>query len=273
MTTVKRRLLLGALTTLISYSSSQVNECSIDGKNITCFHGSQCKTGAADFSTFPKAGFLQQTTENGLYCDCSTITANIPPHTGLFCNHKYEICPDNHVCFHGAPCMAKNGNNTTEYSCDCSKTTRGTTEWEGEHCQVRKELPSPPAQDCTLNCYDRGTCKFGNKIEFGLVTDEVVKVPNNVDGMYCECNDGFTGVQCDTYVRSCGDKYCLNSAKCVVQGTNAMCDCTSIIPDIPVSFTGNHCQYADADSTKCLSITNETEPLDMYCVNGGQCHP
>ena len=275
--TGKRGLFLGALSILISYVRSDVPVCSVDGKNITCFHGSQCKTGEADFSMFPPAFFLTKRSEEGAYCDCSTIPAKIPRHTGVTCNHKYEVCPDNHICFHGATCVAKNGNNATEYSCDCSKTTRGTTEWEGEHCQIRKQQqqtpPPTPKPECTLNCYDRGVCNFGTKKDFGLVVDPVVIIPNNVDGMYCECNDGFTGVQCETYVRSCGDSYCLNSAKCIVQGTSAMCDCTSILSDIPVAFSGEHCQYPDANSVKCLAINNETEPLDMFCVNGGQCDP
>jgi len=269
--------------------------------------------------TFPcslKLFFLVQLSENGLHCDCPKNSATTL-HTSYNCNHKYTVCPDTHICFHGAPCIpvtdSVDQDMPDQYMCDCTKTTRGTSHWVGDHCEVRvtkvcedtdnldsdgwlcandascvanendvnekcvcnDEFTGPHCEykankiipDCDLKCFNNGQCKLGAK-DFGKVDVDVITSPNQKNGMHCVCEDGFTGVQCETYVNDCGDTYCLNSARCMFEDDKTFCDCPSIVADIPIAFSGKHCEHSS--SSICTSL-QETDPLDLFCVNDGTC--
>ena len=105
-----------------------------------CHHGSVCHSGPSDYGdllspfadTIP---FLAETDVDGEHCECSrnmhTDQLETEGHTGVTCEHKYEVCSPKHsgfACFHGSKCVKVKNMSGTKYACDCS-----TAKWDGEH--------------------------------------------------------------------------------------------------------------------------------------------
>ena len=144
-------------------------------------------------------------------------------------------------------------------------------------------------QACTLTCNNRGTCvtnaadftdhpldEYGNPLEFHNVTE--------ISGNSCECNVGFTGVNCDVTSDFCDDGIhpCYHGGKCVMGKVESsvvvvhVCDCSTAV-DYGIAYIGAHCENASP-----VSYPVEEPPLDgvvqcddgtgsRFCINGGIC--
>lgn len=110
-----------------------------------CHHGSTCHKGPADYGDFlsPYADtipFLAVTSDDHFeHCECSPnmhcsggdCELETEGHTGINCEHRYEICSPKHsgfACFHGAKCVKIKHDEDHKYACDCS-----TAKWDGKH--------------------------------------------------------------------------------------------------------------------------------------------
>jgi hypothetical protein len=86
--------------------------------------------------------------------------------------------------------------------------------------------------ECTLkNCYNGGECRLGIKPD---PTDKEIVYDfwkNNSEYQYCECPDGFYGLQCEVTSTKCGSHHCFHGGECVTisKGTSHRhyCDCTT----------------------------------------------
>ena len=51
----------------------------------------------------------------------------------------------------------------------------------------------------------------------------------------CECNNGFTGIQCETNIDDCFANVCMNNATCIDGVMSYTCTC-------PRNKTGKYCE-------------------------------
>jgi hypothetical protein len=132
---------------------------------------------------------------------------------------------------------------------------------------------SPP--QCTLSCHNSGICVVGNASIVEL--DSALEVPmfhtTNVDGQYCLCQPGWTGVYCDTYYESCGTNgaRCLNGGECIkglvddYGNPQFMCDCSNATDSKGNPTVGKYCEQPFVQFCDKLAET--------FCVNGAECNP
>jgi hypothetical protein len=92
----------------------------------------------------------------------------------------------------------------------------------------------------------------------------------DVNGMYCVCSTGFTGVQCEVVFERCGKNQhpCFNGSTCKEAADGeSNCDCSSATSASPVA--GHFCQH-EATSL-CGAPAGEAQPSHSFCANGGIC--
>jgi hypothetical protein len=109
-----------------------------------------------------------------------------------------------------------------------------------------------------------------------------VHAQTSVNGMYCKCDDGWTGVECGASFYFCDNdaNACYNNGVCTkgtieTGGTVYLCDCRSAKDDAGIRYVGLFCEQAvpqvDApemypdDSVVCNEDGSE------FCLNGGEC--
>ena len=144
-------------------------------------------------------------------------------------------------------------------------------------------------QDCDLDCNGRGTCT--NKTatfpdqpiedEDGIPLDFLKD--KEIGGKSCVCNDGWTGLNCDTKVALCEGSIhaCYHGGVCVdgmVEGTDEvvqLCDCRNAKQD-GIRYIGFYChkpspvEHPGGDDVVPNSIV--CDPVTMqFCINGGTC--
>lgn len=137
------------------------------------------------------------------------------------------------------------------------------------------------AQDCSLKCANNGVCKkgsasFSNTVDGGDSDIEFL-IQKSVNGEYCDCPDGFTGVQCNYPVRTCastGDLLtCFNGGKCLeaenvrTHQIQMICDCRGVVDPITgKSSVGKHCEHSA--TVQCDDANRGND----FCVNGVACN-
>lgn len=96
---------------------------------------------------------------------------------------------------------------------------------------------------------------------------------NDDGGMYCECQEGWTGNYCEVKVVTCGENehICLHGGICVENGLNDEdekyeCLCAQLGEGKTAS--GKYCEFVAAFS--CSDY--EKYQLKPYCENGGTCY-
>jgi len=148
--------------------------------------------------------------------------------------------------------------------------------WVGALC----ENPLP----CTLHCNGRGTCSFGQADTsdapvYSDGSDYLINANNTIDGMFCICNTGWTGVICDASVTYCADSTqpCYHNGVCVegtVQSSGKsvhVCDCRNA-DDGGFRYVGLHCeQAAPSADTNTAGVTLCDESGNEFCLHGGVC--
>jgi len=169
--------------------------------------------------------------------------------------------------------------------------------WGGALCGT--EYPEPDADPCSgsdaLTCNDRGTCvnapaDFSDQSKDENGNALAPHETDNIKGMSCDCETGFTDVECGTTVQFCdGNKHtCLHGGSCVngtIQSTGKtvhVCNCLGSSDDKGNRYVGLHCETMSAVSKKDEDGANdesEAEVCDnsgtgkLFCSNEGTCVP
>ena len=141
-------------------------------------------------------------------------------------------------------------------------------------------------QYCNLACNGRGTCCFGtadftDQPTYADGSPYEIHAITNLEGMYCQCKDGWTGFNCDNSMRFCdnGKNPCFNGGECVYgfEGESGyVCDCQNARDDQGIQYVGIHCEQSapqdDTDSDDVFQLaTLCTEEHTLFCLNGGTC--
>jgi len=138
---------------------------------------------------------------------------------------------------------------------------------------------SAKTETCDLDCNNRGTCKFGYKDHATLGGINNVDIlpwaeKTSIDGMYCECDPGYTGVTCEIEHEICSDdsnNSCFNGGTCLQMYAadngkwESRCDCTTATKKDEnnqlTRYAGEFCQYEE--TTSCGH--------ELFCTNNGEC--
>jgi len=251
--------------------------------DIICTNGSLLTEGSQNYAdifridmvnTLP---FLQTISKNGMYCKCGL------GYTGIDCATPYEICKDDSICFHGAPCVKNfvSPNNTIvmddeKYHCACSQTTYPINEsFEGKSCEYRVTSYCELSDPTNIQDDDR----FPNDVPYDVSASGEWYCTNGADcqsgimrpSEKCDCTDNFYGLHCEQREEQPCDLTCSNGGVC----KNGAKDYTNLSnslqehfePDVqydthcicPTGFTGRQCEI---DISICGSGS---------CLNGGVC--
>ena len=225
-----------------------------DGTTHKCYHGGECVLGLID-----------KYDNEQLYCNCdNAVDDDGTQWVGKYCEQTSMVQCDainpGRFCLNGGQC-------NDEYpsagkSCICAEG------FEGSHC----EYVADTVPDCDLTCRNGGHCKLG--IPAAVGPDYFGVGDQAEDAMqYCECPDGYHGVNCEIETEACGDGQCFHGSKCVSAIVNGEtlhhCDCRFANTESK-SFAGLYCQYeANEYCDKSAGGLNG----HLFCVNGGQCQP
>jgi hypothetical protein len=138
--------------------------------------------------------------------------------------------------------------------------------------------------NCNLHCFNDGTCMHG-KGKFGSFAglEETTGLPfaqeDQIDGMFCSCPVGFTGLQCEIKFVVCGadgkdEHTCFNGSDCKKDRNEAgkvfyRCECDAAQSDLTSHvYAGQFCEH---EST-VFCVQNKAELSgESFCVNGGAC--
>jgi len=236
--------------------------------NFPCEFGYSCVVGRKPYTTMgiftdemiDTLPFFELDNINSQYCNCEEydVEAGHGGMTDVTCGTMFSRCPDNLICFHGAPCVEVGGDS---YACDCSRSKNNfNLPLRGEHCGYivnaeqdddiidsieNNEVDTDPLchqdqgyadpEDATrLTCESGYKCRVGQKgyKSMAVFTEEMIDtIPlfeiDNLDGEYCDCEEssigrgksGMTGVACSTTFTRCGDdSVCLHGAPCKYVG-------------------------------------------------------
>ncbi|KAM6427946.1 protein jagged-2-like isoform 1-T1 [Liasis olivaceus] len=120
--------------------------------------------------------------------------------SGQSCQNDVNECHGN-PCLHARRCKNLIGS----YFCDCLEG------WMGANCSIRMNL-------CQRRCQNGGTCQLDG------------------DRQTCSCRPGYSGVECETEQRACGDAPCLHGGQCQeAENETFLCSC-------PLGFSGKWCE-------------------------------
>lgn len=213
----------------VSYPCLNGGACldGVDGYVCVCqdgFSGTNCQRTAQPCDTSPcqNGGFCHNVDSDTSLCHCA------PGYVGSTCQTPLtapNFCNPSPCSIHTDYCTAGLNN----YTCTCALT------WRGHHC----DIPDKSATNCDLNpCHNGGTC----------VPQRDGFMPYN-----CQCEEGFSGLQCTENINECTSSSCLNGGTCVDRTNTFECVCRS-------GYSGRQCQVTE---DPCLTLP---------CRNGGQCY-
>jgi len=151
--------------------------------------------------------------------------------------------------------------------------------FSGPRCEFRSNTKDIPPT-CSLDCFNGGTCFFGEKREdekylHSLVVPWISTDITHINGMHCKCLPGYSGLQCEVPVELCSrDNYatiswvCAYDSKCVLKGNSFACNCsTAGVVGSLTSYGGQYCQYGATSICK----GPYTDPDVYFCTNDGEC--
>jgi len=165
------------------------------------------------------------------------------------------------ICLNGGTCYTQIAGDTVvnEY-CVCPPDK------DGETCAELKP--------CGLSCV-YGECRYPFSPAGVAAVDDVDKEP------FCKCDDGYSGILCESEIEVCpdGELTCFNGAQCqevkkvssdagwedeTYDPPRYACDCSVIDSRSP--YAGIECQHP---AERICSIM--TKSTSSFCVNGGIC--
>jgi len=274
---------------LILCHFAYATDCDANDPNIiSCHNGGDCATvnGHKDYGAIgifsdallDNAQFLQKTHEDHMYCDCGESSALYGKgYTGLNCRVHYERCPDDSMCFHGAPCI-QDFSNEEKYHCACPLTLKPDATFVGESCEYK----------ATSTCYFGGyldldkIAYFGNnngKIgEWFCANNGTCRPEVSYPSEKCECLDGFYGLHCEFKEETKCDLDCENGGLCK-NGVKDYTDLSATLQQYfdedlkhdkhcicPKGFTGRLCEIeiASCGPNHCLNGAGCTRAMKKY---------
>ena len=146
----------------------------------------------------------------------------------FFCDH-----PEANPCKNGATCQPLA--NYTDYECQCA------VNYIGKFCTVSH-----------FNCSNTTCSGHGNCSDNGL----------DPSGYQCECDEGFSGSNCEENIDDCVGVNC-NNGTCVDGISRYHCSCN-------LTYTGSHCEDVDYCAAHSAEESNGCHS-GICCPNGGTC--
>jgi len=224
--------------------------------------------------------FFDTDSHDGRYCKCGDgdIDADAG-HTGVDCAVTYEICEDDSICFHGAPCV-QNSETEDKYHCACPLTTDRVKEYEGKSCEyeVTSYCDLSESYPTNSDTFPGDTGKYTRK-SFDFSINGEWYCTNGADcqtgvmrpSEKCDCADNFYGLHCELRNKPLCELFCFNDGIC----KNGVKDYTNLSDSLQEHFEPD----AEYD-THCLcptGITGRQCENDIttcgtgHCLNGGVC--
>ena len=211
--------------------------------NPKCYHGGVCLS-------------QNQVEEKqfAAYCECSKAFYDGQQYTGKYCEllvTESEYCPyqPDLFCINGGSCPNRDAPATS--TCACPQG------YFGDHC----EYVAPQGPECTLECFNEGTCRVGR----------TKSVWGNQDDFFCQCTRGYGGVQCEHLAETCDDgTVCLQGATCEREALSDSyyCACHETY------LGGSGCRQKQSMEL-CMPTLGPEYSLSMavpaFCLNGGTC--
>lgn len=235
----------------------------LDGN--VCFHGAECTRDSHDYNVYhcncPTTDVLGELFA-GVHCEAQGTS---------FCSGVGDTNDDDHDVNNGQ-WFCTNGGTCDKNESDLTKKCNCKPGYFGLHCELEQD------EECNLRCQNDGVCKFGIK-DFSDFSGSKLDIDNffgggNKRGMHCVCPAGFTGIQCDKTVETCGDGVCFHGATCVAHyedddsEPSYSCDCDITTQENP--FAGIYCEH---ESTTFCPAPLGADPKSYFCTNGGHCPP
>ena len=138
-------------------------------------------------------------------------------------------------------------------------------------------LTSVLCEVCDLACRNSGECKFGSadySFESDTFDDDQLPFAEHIDGKYCKCISGWTGVQCEIKFVICGENKhtCFNGAPCQADASGLFhCECDAAKSDLSSVYAGQFCEHVATVFCTTNDPTTGQPAKHSFCTNGGRC--
>eukprot|EP00117_Sycon_ciliatum_P026128 scpid3764/ scgid21521/ Neurogenic locus Notch protein; Processed neurogenic locus Notch protein len=253
-----------------TYDAFEIDNVNIGGvcNTVPCLNGGTCT----------------ESSLNAYTCQCTA------DYKGSRCEQHTNPCATN-PCLNGATCNRNHGT-ASAYSCSC------TGNFTGSQCQYFKNgctlSPCKNNATCfdynnlptifTSSCFGRcgqpsvgSICKCDASCELlgGCCTNyaSTCSKPLLSTQFSCQCQAGYTGVQCDTLIDNCLAAPCGAHGNCTNAVNSYSCSCSA-------GYTGRACQTEinECQSSPCQNNATCQDGLNGYtckCVtgwSGTRCH-
>lgn len=249
------------------------SDCSVPVESCSIHQQGQPRTNADEVAACLHGGKCLE----GGGCDCTTAVRNGTKYTGkncemlvpmeAFCSSENDAqSSSTNYCLNGGTCSPTNG-----AGCACPDG------FGGEHCEMKNDPLSSSA--CDLPCRNQGACVVGasDSNQASRRAADLLHIDTDLDGMHCQCPDGYAGALCQYQIQHCGDDndhVCLHGSRCVESPTKGAggasttkfrCECED--PDDPVC--NKKVEYCTPEAGHVEYF--ESMAVPAFCVNGGKC--
>ena len=141
---------------------------------------------------------------------------------------------------------------------------------------VEAQQQEQQQESCPLDCGRHGVCVLGEADFLDHPTEEggdpilAIHQETSRGGFHCQCESGFTGLQCNVEFQSCSAVHkCYNGGDCVeglvdkYGNDQHWCDCKNAVDQDGNAFVGKYCEHQAA---------NYCDGEGSFCIEG-QCNP